>query len=556
MATHKPPGSEHIEMMNASTEQGDGKEAMTIAEKAYLATETEHTMTASLAFKRYRKACLWSMAFSLTIIMDGYDTAILGSLQAFPAFKYRFGHQVGDTADYQLNPQWQVAIGLSNPLGNLIGVYINSFMTERIGHKKALIGTLVYLTGAIFITFFAQSVEMFFVGSLLSGLAWGVFTTMAPAYASEVCPVVLRSYLETWVVICWGIGQFVSFGLLKAFSSKERDYWAWRIPIGVQWAWPVLIIPILVFAPESPWWLVRKGRLEAAERSTLRLSSMTPHEAKQAVALMIHTNELEKAECQGAGMLDCFRGTNLRRTEIACASWTIQQLSGFVVSGYGTYFFQQAGLKTQDSFSMSVGQAGIHLVCNLAALPIHGRFGRRPLFLLGIIAMSCTWFIIGFVALAPASTAQGYAESAIYLLWYVFYQTTVGPGAYIIVGESSTTRLRSHTISLARNCYNVASILNTVVGPYILNPTAGNWKGKCGFLTGGILVVCFAWAYFRLPEMRGRTYEELDILFGMGLKARQFKGQPVDIAMRGIHRSEEEEKGPVEPVQSAMEQGM
>lgn len=534
MAATKPSHSDHVEMISSAIEDPPGKDGMTVAEKAYIATESEHTMTVWDALKRYRKACLWSMAFSLTIIMDGYDTAILGSLQAFPAFQYKFGHQVGDTADYQLSPRWQAAIGLSNPLGNLIGVYINAFLTERIGHKKTLLGTLVYLCAAICITFFAQSVQMFFAGSLLSGFAWGVFTTMAPAYASEVCPVVLRSYLETWVVICWGLGQFVSFGLLKAYSSEKRDYWAWRIPIGVQWAWPVMIIPIIAFAPDSPWWLVRKGRVDAAERSVLRISTATRQEAKQAVALMTHTNELEKAECEGTGLLDCFKGNNLWRTEIACAAWTIQQLSGFVVSGYGTYFFQQAGLKTEDSFSMSVGQAGIHLVCNLVALPVHGRFGRRPLFLIGIVLMACTWFIIGFVALAPASSAQGYAESAIYMLWYVVYQITIGPGSYIIVGETSTTRLRSHTISIARNCYNITSILNTVVGPYILNPTAGNWKGKCGFLTGGLLVLSFVWAFFRLPEMIGRTYEELDILFAMNLSARQFKKQPLDIGMRRI----------------------
>ncbi|KAL3469087.1 general substrate transporter [Aspergillus californicus] len=539
MADSKATADEHIETMASRVEDPADKDLMGVAEKAYLATQNEHAMTVWEALKHHRKACLWSMAFSLTIIMDGYDTAILGSLQAFPAFKYKFGHQVGNTSDYQLNPRWQSAIGVANPLGCLIGVYINSFLTERLGHKRALLGTLVYLIGTLFITFFAQSIQMFFTGSLLSGFAWGVFTTMAPAYASEVCPVVLRSYLETWVVICWGLGQFVSFGLLKAFSAEERNYWAWRIPVGVQWAWPVLIIPLIAFAPESPWWLVRKGRIEQAERSVQLLSNADRHAAKQAVALMIHTNDLEKAECEGMGIMNCFKGSNLWRTEIACAAWTIQQLSGFVVSGYGTYFFQQAGLKTQDSFSMSVGQAGLHLLCNLIALPIHGRYGRRPLFLIGIVGMGLTWFIIGFTALAPASTAQGFAESAIYLLWYCVYQLTVGPGAYTIVAESSTTRLRSHTIGLARNCYNIASIVNTVVGPYILNPTAGNWKGKCGFLTGGILVVCFVWAFFRLPEMRGRTYEELDILFSMNLSAREFKNQPVDIAMRQAGSSED-----------------
>jgi MFS transporter, SP family, general alpha glucoside:H+ symporter len=67
-----------------------------------------------------------------------------------------------------------------------------------------------------------------------------MFTTMAPAYASEVAPLALRSYLETWVVCCWGIGQFFSYAVL--FSLNDRsDAWAYRIPFAVQWVWPAII---------------------------------------------------------------------------------------------------------------------------------------------------------------------------------------------------------------------------------------------------------------------------------------------------------------------------
>ncbi|KAL1842788.1 hypothetical protein VTK73DRAFT_3042 [Phialemonium thermophilum] len=160
-----------------------------IAENARLATEEEHSMTFWQAAKRYKKACFWSAVVSLTIIMDGYDTALLGSLQAFPSFQSRFGHRVGDTSQYQLSAPWQVALGVSNSVGNIFGIYINSVLTERFGHKRALLGTLFVLTGIIFVPFFATSIRMLFAGEILCGLCWGVFTTLAPAYASEVCPV-------------------------------------------------------------------------------------------------------------------------------------------------------------------------------------------------------------------------------------------------------------------------------------------------------------------------------------------------------------------------------
>ena len=88
-----------------------------------------------------------------------------------------------------------------------------------------------------------------------------------------------------------------------------------------------------------------------------------------------------------------------------------------MVSGFGTYFFQHAGLNDEDAFSMSVGQGGIHFVANCVAFWVTGRFGRRTLYLWGQGGMIVMLFINGFVALAPASIAQGYASSAVYLVW-------------------------------------------------------------------------------------------------------------------------------------------
>jgi MFS transporter, SP family, general alpha glucoside:H+ symporter len=100
----------------------------------------------------------------------------------------------------------------------------------------------------------------------------------------------------------------------------------------------------------------------------------------------------------------------------------------------------------------------------------------------------------------------------------------MGPLPYVINGEVSSTRLRSKTIALARGTYLCLGIVNSVSAPYILSPTAGNWKGKAGFLTAGLSLLSFAWAYFRLPETGQRTFEELDILFAeKHITARTFK---------------------------------
>ena len=93
-----------------------------------------------------------------------------------------------------------------------------------------------------------------------------------PAYASEVTPVNLRGYLTTYVNLCWAIGQFIAAGVLDGLVNRP-DEWSYRIPFAVQWVWPVPILITAFFAPESPWWLVRQGRLEDAKKSVMKLTS-------------------------------------------------------------------------------------------------------------------------------------------------------------------------------------------------------------------------------------------------------------------------------------------
>jgi SP family general alpha glucoside:H+ symporter-like MFS transporter len=320
-------------------------------------------------------------------------------------------------------------------------------LSERFGHKKTLLGSIVWLTGCIFFAFFAPTVEVLFVGELLCGIAWGVFTTMAPAYASEVAPVVLRAYLQTFVVLCWGIGQLISYGVLDSLD-KRTDNLAWRIPFAVQWVWPVIIIPLVLFCPESPWWFVRKGRPQEAEKALKRLATFTEENAAQeAIALMVETTELERSMTEGATYLDCLRGDNYWRTEIGCIAWSSQVLVGFALSSYQVYFFEQAGLNTSDAYKLTVGQGGLHFLCTVLSVLLTARFGRRTIFFYGSLWMATMMFIIGFVALAHQTSATGFASATLYLLWFCGYELTIGPVAFIIVGETSSTRLRSKSIA-------------------------------------------------------------------------------------------------------------
>jgi SP family general alpha glucoside:H+ symporter-like MFS transporter len=115
--------------------------------------------------------------------------------------------------------------------------------------------------------------------------------------------------------------------------------------------WPAFLLPILFFAPESPWHLVRKGRLDEALESLKRLQKKSaPIDPKQTLASIVHTNNLEVELSTGTSYWDCFKGTELRRTEISCMVFAGQVLSGGNFAYNSTYFFQQIKLDTDTTY--------------------------------------------------------------------------------------------------------------------------------------------------------------------------------------------------------------
>lgn len=301
--------------------------------------------------------------------------------------------------------------------------------------------------------------------------------------------------------------------------------WGYRIPFALQWMWPIPLLVGIVLAPESPWWLVRKGRLDEAERSLNRLTSKN-HDlgtnSRKTIAMMIHTDEMEKELTSGTSYLDCLKGTDLRRTEICCMTWMIQILCGSGLMGYSSYFYEQAGLSPTNSFDLTMAQFGIGIVGVLTAWFLMPWFGRRTLYLVGLAIQFILLLVIGFISLAPNTSASSWAIGSMLLIYTFTYDVTVGPVCYSLVAELSSTRLRQKTVVLARNAYNITGIINNVLTPHMLNPTAWHWGAKSGFFWAGSCFLSLVWTYFRLPEPKNRTYAELDILFERKIAASKF----------------------------------
>lgn len=190
-----------------------------------------------------------------------------------------------------------------------------------------------------------------------------MLATTAPAYASEVLPTSLRTYMTSYTNKCFIIGQLISAGVLKGLSART-DQCGYRIPFALQWFWPWFLIPLVYLAPESPWYLVRMNRLEDAEKSLHRLQSpkATHINPMKTLATIVYTNNLEEQLSVGTSYWDCFKGFELRRTEIACIVFAGQILCGICFAYNSSYSFQNVGIGTSTTYSLALGSTALALV--------------------------------------------------------------------------------------------------------------------------------------------------------------------------------------------------
>ena len=341
----------------------------------------------------------------------------------------------------------------------------------------------------------------------------------------------LRGYLTVYVNLCWAIGQLIIAGVLRGFAD-DTTQWAYRIPFGFQWAWPIPLFVILWFAPESPWWLVRKGRKQEALVSIQRLSSTrSAAPPESTLALIEHTNLIESedvANKRSTSYLDCFRSIDLRRTKIACMAFAAQIWCGSPLGGTPVYFFVQAGLSSSNAFSFNVGGLGIAALGTILSWGLLSRFGRRTLYLWGLGGLSLCLYIVGIMSAVSNAQASSFAQAGMIIVWLAIYCLTVGSICYAIISEVSAVRLRNQTICLARMTYYIFQVTGNIIHPYMVNPTEANWKGKAGFFWSSTCALFFIWAFFRLPESKDRSFEEMDILFKERIDARNFTNVVVD----------------------------
>lgn len=403
---------------------------------------------------------------------------------------------------------------------------------EMFGRKYTYTAILIGCVAMVFMQFFAPNVSVLCAGEVIAGILWGGCVLLAPTYTSEVTHNSLRGILEVVNNLGFLTGQFIANGVMDGVSTRT-DAFAYKIPFAVQWVWPVLVLTLIYFAPESPYWLVRHGKVDKARTALRKLSSK--HESDQAIEQRLqfirNTDSLEQEMEQASSYFDIFRGSNNRRTEISTMVYCIQIFSGIpLCMNFSTYFFEQAGLATSDAFKLSLGSTAIGFFFSCLSAVVLSWFGRRTIYSTGLYIVTILLLLIGFLDVSPSYTTNSsirWAQASLVLIWSAVWQMSIGPIMYVFIGETSSTKLRSRTIAFATAMQSFSALVFTIVMPYILNPTALNIRGKGGFIFGGMSLICSVWAFFRLPETKGRTFDEIDYLFHRGVPARKFKSYKI-----------------------------
>lgn len=515
MADNAEPKTESIHEEKGEVRQDENLDKTTLLQDAFAGENHEHEMGAWEAAKTHPWACFWAFLMCFTIVMESFDMFLNTNFIALTYFKKRFGH------DDTIATKWTSALFQSGQSGAFVGVFLAGPITSWIGYRWTTILGLILINCTIFIMFFATSLEVMVIGQTFEGVSWGFFIANAPAYASEVVPLAVRGACTATLQMSWSIGSIIVAGVAMVYNYKDNQ-WSWRLPTALQWMFPTPLMILIFFAPESPWWLVRRGRREEALRSIKRLGDPNEEAAQTRLAMIERTVEIEALEGGTPNLLDLFKGTDLRRTIIICLMYASQNLAGNLIANQATFFFEQAGISTTMAFKLNLITTCLQFVANAVAWPVSSIWGRRSIYLYGLAFNITMLFTLGIIASVPQTTGTNYGQAVLGIIISVWFAGTQGPISYTIIAETSSIRLRALSTAVGRAAYYLVEIPMIYLSDKMLNTSGWDLAGKCGYVWGGTALFCWVVAYFWLPELKGRSYREIDILFKRKTPARKF----------------------------------
>ncbi|PYI03522.1 general substrate transporter [Aspergillus sclerotiicarbonarius CBS 121057] len=477
------------------------------------------TVTTSSSFRdQFRAVKLHKRA-----VLAGYDLTLIGSIIANNEFVQQFGRYDDTSQTWSLPANYQLVWSIVQYVSATVSALCGGYLNDTFGRRVCFLITVLLAVCGTFVELFSTNWKVWIVAKIFMGSAMGSMQANTQTFVSEITPTSIRglalSLFQFWVIS----GQLIASCVLEG-TSHVSDSWSWKGAVVSQFG-PSLfcIVMFFSFGVESPYFLVSKDRMEDARAALAQLRAGENIDLDEEVG-HIHATLLHERRAQenAPSLLECFQGTNLRRTLLACLPVVMQILLGYPLCGnYLSYFLSLSGVS--NSFLITVISVVCSLVAALFAFVLIERVGRRRQMLTGCCGMLVCLLIISILGFEGLGQVWNYQSLAAFcIIWAVFYYASVGAVGWAIVGEISSSRLRAKTTSLAALSSSLTNMVWSIAIPYLVNKENANLGAKSALIFLGFGFVLTGVCFLCLPETKGKSFARLDALFEARTPARKF----------------------------------
>ncbi|KZL68472.1 sugar transporter [Colletotrichum incanum] len=442
----------------------------------------------------------------------GFDNQAFTSTQAMDAFERQFGEYDGATQQWKIPTYFLSLLNSLNYIGFAAGLVIGSLTSARFGRRMTMFVMSVYALISATIVVTSTKKEQILMGRILNYVYIGFELSVVPVYQSEIVPAPVRGMIVGTYQLAIGLGGLVINSICRGTSSFQ-DSRAYRIPFGLFYVVPTIVICLIWFIPESPRWLLLRDRVEEAKKAhyLLREGTMSDADIEHKFSEIQHSL-LEEPE-QGRTK-ELFQGVNLKRTAIAVGMSFFQQATGQAfASQYGAVWVKSLG--TLNPFDVTLGSSALTSGMIILCLFLADRVGRRKILLMGsTIQAIALYTMAGLGVPSPVPHANKSGMVSMLLLF----------GAGFGLVPALRLRDRAQRVSSLVNIF--MNFLVNFTLPYLLNAPYAALQSKVGFIFGSIAVCSALFVFFCVPECKGRSLEEIDRMFHEGVPVRHFGDHP------------------------------
>jgi len=447
-----------------------------------------------------------SVVAALGGFLFGYDTAVISGTIAQVTEQFRLD---------ALQQGWYVGCAL---VGSIIGVLFAGILSDKFGRKFTMIlSAILFSTSAIGC---AVSVDFnqLVVYRIIGGVGIGVVSIISPLYISELAVAQYRGRLVSLYQLAGTIGflgaYLVNYQLL-GYSTSNPDivtgWWSlifvtevWRGMLGMEILPALLFFIIIFFIPESPRWLILKGREEKATNILERIYTSS----KDALFQLAETKSVLSSESKSEWKLLLQPG--IRKAVIigVCIAMLGQFMGVNAVLYYGPSIFENAGLSGGDSLFYQVLVGLVNTLTTVLALVIIDKIGRKKLVYYGVSGMVISLILIATYFIYGESWGISSIFLLVFFLFYVFCcAVSICAVVFVLLSEMYPTRVRGFAMSIAGFALWIGTYLIGQLTPWMLQ----NLTPAGTFILFAIMCVPYMLIVWKLvPETTGKSLEEIE----------------------------------------------